>query len=594
MSMGSPTVGVSPTPGSAKSLLPVGGLASRFLPWKRLEDLNAKVSRDGEGLVFGRILRALNVRYSIAASDVERIPQDGGLLVVANHPFGMLDGVIAGDVLLRVRKDVKILTNRLLGSIPWLAPYCIWVDPFGTSESARQSQRGLREAIEWLRSGGALFVFPAGEVSHWKLSHPVVTDPPWLDTAARLANRVGCRVLPLYFHGRNSVTFQALGVAHPRLRTLALPHEFLRAAGKSVDVAVGTCVSTDQLRQYKDERDATTYLRWRTYLLRERGRSHHRERIGGHAKQAPIAGGCVPTDIIQEVEKLPPAACLCRNGDFSVYLAGASEVPNVLNEIGRLREITFRAVGEGSGREIDLDRYDQYYKHLFVWDQKNLRVVGGYRLAETEPVLETRGLDGLYTNELFKFHPDFFRQLGPALELGRSFVRQEYQRQYAPLLVLWKAIATYVTQHPEAPVLFGPVSISNAYSKTSRELLVRFFEQNRRHRLAPLVKPRAPFRASLIRAWEIGSAIELLNDADELNAPLADIEPDGKETPILLRQYLKVGGSVVAFNVDRNFSSVLDALIAVDLRQTSREVLNRYMGAAKAAEFLRFHNAKAS
>jgi putative hemolysin len=578
------------TPGDSGPLLPVRGLVSRLLPLKRLEALNLKVEREGEGLAFSRLLQALNIHYTIGQADVEHIPHEGGLLVVANHPFGMLDGVIAGDVLLRVRPDVKILTNRLLGQIRWLRPYCFWVDPFGTSESVRQSQRGLREAINWLRAGKVLFIFPAGEVSHWKLSRPIVTDPQWQDTAARLARLVGCRVLPLYFHGRNSVTFQALGVAHPRLRTLALTHEFLKAHGKSVEVAVGTCISAEQVQHFENEGDATAYLRWRTYLLRERcGRKVFRRKRVRSTVQAPIAGACPAAEVLREVEMLPAESCLCRNGDFSVYLATAAEVPRVMNEIGRLREITFRGVGEGSGRELDLDPYDQYYQHLFVWDTKEKRLVGGYRLAETESVLEARGLDGLYTHELFKFHHDFFSRLGPALELGRSFVRLEYQRQYAPLMLLWKAIAAYVLRHPRVPVLFGPVSISNAYSKTSRELLVRYFEQNRRHPLAALVTPRTPFRSSLIRGWEVGAVIHLLNDADELNAPLSDIEHDGKEMPILLRQYLKIGGAVLAFNVDRAFSSVLDALIAVDLRSTSREVLNRYMGTSKAAEFLRLH-----
>ena len=579
-----------PNPQDHKPLLPVRGLMSRLLPLKRLEALNSKVERSGEGLAFSRLLEALDVHYAVSQTDVERIPREGPLLVVANHPFGILDGVIAGDVLCRVRPDVKILTNRMLGAIRWLRPYCFWVDPFGTAESVRQSQRGLREAINWLKQGHTLFVFPAGEVSHFKLSHPVVTDPQWTDTAARLARMVGCKVLPLYFRGRNSVTFQALGVAHPRLRTLALTHEFLKAHGKSIDVAVGTCVDAEQIQHFKSEQDATAYLRWRTYLLRERLQRKRTRIVHKRAAlQTPVASAIPAGEIIREVEKLPPESLLCRNGDFVVYVANADEIPRVMNEIGRLREITFRGVGEGSGRALDLDPYDQYYRHLFVWDRKERCLVGGYRLAETAPVIEARGLDGLYTHELFRFHHDFFPQLGPALEMGRSFVRLEYQRQYAPLLMLWKAIGTYAALHPQAPVLFGPVSISNTYSKASRGLLVRFFGQNHCHPLASLVTPRTPFRSSFLKGWEINSAVRLLEDANELNPALADMEQDGKEMPILLRQYLKVGGTILAFNVDKSFSSVLDALIAVDLRTTPREVLNRTMGTERAGAFLRYH-----
>jgi putative hemolysin len=554
----------------------------------------------GDGSVFSRMLRALNVQCNISKADVERIPTNGGLIVVANHPFGILDGVMLAEILLRVRPDVKILTNRLLAQVPWLTAHCIFVDPFGTTESAYASSRGLREAIGWLRSGGALAMFPAGEVSHFKFTRPEVTDPDWSDTAARLARKMRVDILPVHFSGRNSVAFQTLGLAHPRLRTLRLTHEFVSARGKTVDVRIGSRVTTGEITRFEVVSDATRYMRWRTYFLRQRDRQSEGVKIIKNAIEhrydagmSPVAKAIAAERIIAEVNGLQSEARLCQSGEFAVYVATAARIPSVLHEIGRLREITFRAAGEGSGLDLDLDEFDQYYKHLFVWDTIQQRLVGAYRLGDTARIVNVRGVGGLYTSTLFKYHREFFSNLGPALELGRSFVRQEYQRQYAPLLMLWKGIGNYVAAHPQAPVLFGAVSVSNAYKQASRELLVRFFEREQANDpsgLASMVRPRCPFRGSLIRDLETNSAIKLLASADELNAPISDVEADGKELPILVKQYLKVGGSILAFNVDRAFSNVLDGLVMVDLRKTRRDALNRYMTAPGAESFLQYHH----
>ncbi len=581
----------SPPLGSVKSFLPIHGVASKLIPWRRLEQINSKVQQ-GDGPGFRKIIQALQVECVLEGADLSRIPKSGPLVVVANHPFGILDGIVAGDVISSVRPDTKVLTNFILSGVPYLANDCIFVDPFGTTESVHNSHRGLREALQWLRSGGVLVIFPAGEVSHWKLHHPKIADPKWSTTAARLARMTGAAVIPLHFEGHNSLVFQTLGVVHPKLRTLSLPTEFVKAAGKSVKVEIGSAISAEEIRKFADEEALTMYLRWRTYFLGRRGRAHRAEQPAPE-KQEPIAAATPQTAILSEIASLPSEALMARSGDFSVYVADGCEIPSVLREIGRLREVTFRAAGEGSGLALDLDEYDQYYKQLFIWGTAKQRIVGAYRFAATKEIIKTRGVRGLYTSTVFKFARGFFDKLGPALEVGRSFVCEEYQRQYAPLLMLWKGLAAYVRCHPETPVLFGAVSMSNEYNRASRELLVRYFKrQNGKQRdtLCSMVTPRAPFRVSRLRNWEMRSIVRMLNDVDALNAPISDIEGDGKELPILLKQYLKLGGSILAFNVDRNFSNVLDALITVDLRKSKRQVLARYMTAQGVDEFRRFHS----
>jgi len=224
-----------------------------------------------------------------------------------------------------------------------------------------------------------------------------------------------------------------------------------------------------------------------------------------------------------------------------------------------------------------------------LWNKPKQELVGAYRVGRTADILPEYGIEGLYTSTLFHYDPQFFQKLGPALELGRSFVRPEYQRQYAPLLLLWKGIARLVAKYPDSPVLFGAVSISNHYSKISREMIYRFFEARKNHEeLTKLIAPRRPFRPEKLRRWDYSALCSAL-DLDELSQPIADVESDGKGLPILIRQYAKVGGKLLGFNVDHKFSDVLDGLVMVDLRQTEPSLLERYMGREGQATFRTYH-----
>ena len=272
--------------------------------------------------------------------------------------------------------------------------------------------------------------------------------------------------------------------------------------------------------------------------------------------------------------------------NFLVLLAKSPEIPNLLHEIGRLREITFRQAGEGTGRSIDLDTFDHHYWHLFLWNRSAQEVVGAYRLGPSDEIVKSIGVNGLYTRQLFAWTPSFLERISPALELGRSFVRSEYQKTYSPLLLLWRGIGQFLVRNPHYKVLFGPASISADYGPASRQLIVQFLRAYRQSpELAPLVRPRNPFRTGLFRVGQ-----ELMKesawDIEELSALIADIEFDRKGVPILLKQYLKLGGELVAFNVDRNFANALDGLIVVDLRKTDRRLLERYLGVQGAAAFL--------
>jgi putative hemolysin len=297
-----------------------------------------------------------------------------------------------------------------------------------------------------------------------------------------------------------------------------------------------------------------------------------------------------PSAILKaEIDALSPDQRLVDRGRFQVYCARAGQIPWALQEIGRLRELTFRAVGEGTGRSSDLDLFDTFYLHLFVWDAPAAAIAGAYRLGLVDEILPRHGKGGLYTHSLFKYRTRLLHTLSPAIELGRSFVRAEYQRSFAPLLLLWSGIGRFVERSPRYAVLFGAVSISGRYAPASRRLIVEYLSAHRADsRLAREVRPRRPFRAGA-RTAAPNAAMSAPGSINELSRRIAQIEDDGKGVPVLLRQYLQLGGRLLGFNLDRDFYDTLDGLIMVDLREVEEAVLTRYMGKRGAAAFRAYH-----
>jgi putative hemolysin len=567
---------------------PLASAVNHFLQIDRLEDLYAR-TRAEDGFV-RRLLDDLQVQVNVTESDFEKIPRTGPVVAVSNHPFGILDGVMLADLLTRARSDVRILTNQLLGDLPELARMCIFIDPFERHgpeqrESRMANGRALKQAVKHLRAGGMLLIFPAGEVSHFDLKKRAICDPDWNITAARLARITRAKALPILIRGANGIPFQMLGMVHPRLRTAALPAEMLNKRGKSVEIRIGGAIEPSRIEVLSDDTEATRYLRLRTELLEGRGTEGHPRNDA-----RPVADETPVELIANEIASLPADCRVEDTREFAVYLAEARQIPLALQEIGRLREITFRAAGEGTGEPRDLDRFDPYYLHLFLWNKQKREIAGGYRLGVVPKILARLGQKGLYTDSLFRFKFGFFARLGPSLELGRSFIRPEYQRAYAPLLLLWKGIAGFVARHPEYSTLIGAVSVSNQYSPASRELIARYFEKrSAAEKWHGSVRARRPLRGNLVQRWETAALRALLPDVEDLSAPIADLEPDGKGIPILVRQYVRLGGKLLAFSVDPQFGNTLDGFVMVDLTRTSPEILSRYMGKNQAERFFAWH-----
>lgn len=578
-----------------KLAAPVKSALERLLLLRKLDQFYAGVARrDSETHFTERVLEALDVSYGIGKDDSARIPGEGPLVVVANHPMGIVDGVILASIVRSVRSDFKLLANSSLSRITELCDTLIPVDPYGKFDSIRANTRPVREAIAWLRNGGVLGVFPAGEVAHINFRECEITDPKWNASIARIIRKAGAPVLPVFFEGSNSVAFQLAGLIDSRFRTALLPREFLNKRGKNVEVKIGSLIPFERLQVFENDCAMIDYLRRRTYLLTNRCSSRDRGEASPvyswKKSPVPIVSSSPAEAVAEEIRALPPEHVLLESYPYTVFCTDADQIPKTLREIGRLREITFRRANEGTGKEIDLDEFDSHYAHLFLWNGKASELVGAYRVGKADEILSRSGTRGLYTHTLFDYDANLLDRINPALELGRAFVRPEYQKTFPPLFLLWKGIAQFVARCPQYKMLFGPVSISSNYKPIARRFIVDCLSgPDYRHELADLVKARNPFRGKTIkdRAFRVGAP--LLADIEDVSALISDIETDRKGIPVLLKQYLKLGGKLLGFNIDQNFNDALDGLILVDLTLSNDRMLSRLMGDESASRFLEFH-----
>jgi putative hemolysin len=393
----------------------------------------------------------------------------------------------------------------------------------------------------------------------------------------------GAQVMPAFIEGVNSRLFYAAGRVHPALRTALLARELLNKRGQAVTVRLAQPLAAGDLAGIADDAAHATELIRR--VVEGLGRDVRLE--AADSTESNVVTGVSRTDSnASEIASLPNQSCLVESGAFQVFCAEATQIPSALREIGRLREVTYRAVGEGTGRTVDLDAFDDRYLHLFSWDRVRRQIVGAYRIGRTDRIMAARGVEGHYTRTLFRYDERLIARLSTALELGRSFIRVEYQKNYSALLLLWKGIGQFVVRHPEYRFLFGPVSISSRYGDSSQRLLMSFLQQNHLDRdLADLVEAMNP------RAGEPAAPVSspIPQSIAEANRLVTQAEADGKGLPILLRLYLKLNARRIGFNVDPHFNDALDALMMVDLTTVDPAILERYFGRREAARFLAWH-----
>ncbi|SHN61185.1 lysophospholipid acyltransferase family protein [Desulfovibrio litoralis] len=530
-------------------------------------------------------LKVMNVSLKCDENFAESIPKEGPLVIVSNHPFGGIDGLALLLALLPHRPDLKLLVNSALGIFPDLRSACFPLDILSASSSALSvNSSSLRAAGSYLQQGGAVGLFPSGTVSYWRRGKGVV-DPDWQMAAARLAKRYNAQVLPLFFHGNNSLLFNVFGCLHPLLRTVMLPREFYNCRGKTLRLSSGRVVDPSALNLLKNPESITAYLRMRCYALAEKNNKQlSKTKIVDNRPMEPVAEAHDPKLIIEAIAKLPPKSLLVEEGDYAVYSIRGGESPILLEELGALREATFRMVGEGSGKSRDLDIYDHKYYHLLLWHKKDACLVGAYRLGKVQEILAESGEAGLYTSTLFRMSPEFFRRYENSLELGRAVVHPNYQREYYPLMMLWKGIGRFLLRHDDIHCLFGPVSLSLDYTPASLGTVVEYLQtQCGSTELSSMVRGRTIPDKLLSSAKDIPLPDTL--NYNGLVALVKDIE-GGKGIPVLFKHYLKLGGKIGAFHIDTSFNT-LDAFLLMDIVNSPQQMLERYMTPEGAEAFLK-------
>ncbi len=534
-----------------------------------------------EGVAFiEAFLQRMQIQLEVEGKGLERIPKEGAFLVVSNHPYGMWDGLIMLKLLAAHRPDFKMAGNFLLQQIPQIHHHLIPYQPGDQREAGSGEFRNTKDVMSHLQNGHPLGIFPAGEVSTFHRRDRGITDRAWNKEAIRLIAKAEVPVIPVYFEGGNSALFHLMAMIHPTLRTAAIPSETLRKRHTVIKVRIGSPISAKEQKKIGAADRLGRYLRSRVYSLGSELEvlPFFRPRFSFPTQHKDIAAPSPAELIREEVQQLKEkGALVCSQGEFDVLVAKASQAPYTLQEIGRRRELTFREVGEGTGLERDLDEYDLYYRHLFLWDREAGEIAGAYRMGLGDEIMSRYGKRGFYTFSLFKMKPGLVPVLAQSVELGRSFVLPDYQKKRLPLFLLWRGIRQFLLQNPQYRYLIGPVSISNDYSSLSKSFMVAFV----RHffydaELAKHIKPRKRFHPALGKVDVEGLLEGTEDDLKLADRMVEELDKGHARLPVLLKKYIKQNAKIIGFNVDPKFMNALDGFMVLDIQNLPVEAEEMY------------------
>jgi len=512
-------------------------------------------------------LSSLHIDCAPSKQTLAHLPRTGRVIVVANHPFGPLDSLAAVRVVGERRPDVRVLANAELHSLGSQSPLLFGVG----ASNIRGNALALRQALRWLEDEHALVIFPAGDIAHFDARARCVTDPPWSPMLGRLVKRAGAPVVPLHFAGRNSTLFQLAGVVSRPLRRWMLPRELRRRMHSQVDAHLGDRIAIESMHRFRSPESLALHLRLRTLLAPATDLDTGSDVAA--PTMLPVAPEQPADSVEQELARLDDSSLLATQGDMQVRVAQAHEIPYALSEIGRLREMTARAAGGGTGKSRDMDRFDADYEHLLVWNPASRQIFAACRLGRVNALRHRLGNRGLHSAEHFNYRDSFFLLLGSALEIGHAFARPDRPRGSGAFNLLWRGITEYVARHPGFTRLLATVTLGANYQEASRHLMVDFLRNQRLEGLlARLARPRHPVqRSATMRS--MSSELAMLDSLETLEALIEDLEPDGKGVPPMLRKCLKFGGRVLGFNAGAG--AALSCLMLIDPRSAVRKLATR-------------------
>jgi len=565
----------------AKLHIPEGTVIAEILlqiiKYKRLNKVVSELIKKDPVLLINNLLDELDLKFDISEDDLNNIPSEGGFITVSNHPYQGIDSMLLFKIIYNKRKDFKIMASFLLQNIEPLHDIILPINTSIKLKGTRSSFSGIKEGILHLKNNSCLGIFPAREGSAYLELPKVIIDNEWQIPAIKFIKNAKVPVIPVYFHGTNSRLLHIVRKISPVLKFTSLPAELQNRKNRIVKIRIGTPITVKEQSEFKDIAQYGRYLRARTYSLGSSLEAQHffnklsfRTKSQAEPLISPVAEGRLKN----EFDKIRSEYELFSVRNFSVVCSPTWVIPEIIREIGRLREMTFREVGEGTNKSIDIDEYDLYYNQLFIWDLDKNRIAGSYRIGKGKDITSFYGIKGFYINSLFRIRRNFLPVLKESLELGRSFIVKDYQKKAFPLFLLWKGIMLFLLRNQEYRYLIGPVSISNKFSKFSKSLIVEFirtyfFDEEK----ARFIEPRKKFVVKHDKVIDREVFIDVADhDINKIERIIMDIEP-GYRIPVLLRKYLEINGKIIGFNVDPKFNDCLDGLLIMDLYSTPPDFL---------------------
>lgn len=547
----------------------IGWLLMKVLKISTLNKIYNRNKHLSEVTFLNSILDEFQIKFEIPEEDLKRLPKEGPYITVSNHPLGGIDGILLLKLMLEREPNFKIIANFLLHRIEPMKPYIMPVNPFENHKDAKSSVVGIKETLRHLSDGKPLGMFPAGEVSTYK-DGVLVVDKPWEEGAIKVIRKAQVPVVPIYFHAKNSRLFYFLSSLNDTFRTAKLPSELLTQKKRVIKVRIGKPISVAEQNEYESIESYSEFLRKKTYMLANAFEKGNKLLAAPSLKfpKSPkeIAKPANQDKILEEMAVIKSISeCrLLQSKNYQVYLVTADQIPNILHEIGRLREITFRAIGEGTNESLDLDQYDKYYHHMFLWDEEAQMIAGAYRMGFGSKIYTKYGIDGFYLHELFRFEPELYDMMSKSIEMGRAFIIEEYQQKPMPLFLLWKGIVHTTLRYPEHKFLIGGVSISNQFSDFSKSLMIEFMKSHYYDPwVAQYIHPKKEYKVKLKDADKDFVFNETEADLNKFDKIIDEVEPGNLRLPVLIKKYIKQNARVVAFNVDPLFNNAVDGLMYI-------------------------------
>lgn len=541
-------------------------ILSRLIYAKRIDEFIKTNEHLDEKQFIGSLFDDLNFSYTVSNIDHEKIPSQGRVICVANHPIGSLDALSILKAVLEVRRDVKIIANEVLSYIHPLKNLFIPLK-LDTKIPQKESIVAIQRAIN---NEMAIIIFPAATVS--RLKGLTIVDSKWHNGAVRLANKYSVPVLPIYIEARNSYLFYFVSLISKKLSTLLLSHELFNKTNKRIHLKIGDVIPAKVFStQIIDDDSQTKLLKKHVYQI-------GRNRKGIYSTEKNVIH---PIDRkLIKAELMNSKLLGLTHDNKKIFLTNKASSPNTINEIARLRELTFRKVGEGTGKKLDLDKFDSHYSHLIVWDDAELEIIGAYRIGSGKYIMEKLGQDGFYTSTLFDYSSEFqSRFLDESIELGRSFVQSKYWNSNA-LNYLWQGIGAYLKYDTSVKYLFGGVSISNNYPLEAKELIVNYFSKWYGDN-TKLVNSKQKF---VVSQYSLTIRNKLFNGAtakEDYRTLKNMLKPLGYTVPVLYKHYAdlcEIGGvKFLDFGTDPDFENCIDGLILVDVNQIKEEKRKKYI-----------------